>query len=849
MMPSLQFQFRRGRWRSSVACIQGALLAGGFLSFPSLTHAQFPNAELHSIQPPVLSAGSSTEIKLNGINLDLLTGLQFSKPGIKAEPILLPATEYRKQPGQNGTRFQLTIPADQKPGFVEVRAAGYFGLTPTRPVLIIPASETPVADSAGAAHHEISTAPALAREAYAWGTTDTNQTDWWKITVKKGERILVHCHAERIDSQADASLKLVDGRGFELETSRDAIGRDPMIDFTAPMDGDYWVGVHDFFYNGGANFSYLLQVSAKPWIDAVFPPAIPQQGSNTDLTLLGRNLPGTKPGQSLAVKVGPPAPSAENRFDWKSPASALVSSFPFQHAGSNLVDIGIAPDPVIVVPKDDAVPAVAPPCEIAARFEKEGDSDTFRFVAKKGETYWIEIVGDRLAGNVDPYLIAEKVTKKDDGSEVFTKVREADDDNGYGGPTFSDRTLDGAMSVTADQDGEYRIQVINQFATGSPTHIYRLAIRKARADFDLIAIAERPYLDQRQAFPATPLLRKGGTFPVRILVKRKDGLTGPITISAEGLPPGVSAPPVTVAEKETAVRMVFAATPEAATWHGTVSLVGTGKFGDQEIKRTARTGTLVVGNGDYNNVRLRTRLESTTALSVSKAETTPARIEAGNGGKFSVVMGQKLEIPVKVLSRNGVKGNLAITPVGLRGLVKPPVVNIAEKDQEGKFTLNFTAQKNVFTPEVGTWNFVIKATGVAKYARIPESVEQAKEEQKSIEALFKKYTDAANQAKAGQETARKALEAAKKNLSTASPDAKATLVKSVSDAQSSFAQSEKAFQTAEAKRLESEKEKTAAVQRVANATKLAAAKDLKFATWSLPVTVEVKPAPEKPDTK
>jgi Skp family chaperone for outer membrane proteins len=848
-MRSLQFQSRCGGWKSFVTSLQGLLVAAGILSLPSLTHAQLPSAELHSIHPPVLSAGTSTEIKLTGVNLDLLTGLQFSKPGIKAEPILVPATEYRKQPGQDGTRFRLTIPADQKPGFVEVRAAGYFGLTPTRPVLIIPASETTIADSAGTAHHGIATAPELPREAYAWGTTDTNQTDWWKVTVKKGERLLVHCHAERIDSQADASLKLVDGRGFELETSRDAIGRDPMIDFTSPMDGHYWVGVHDFFYNGGANFTYLLQVSAKPWIDAVFPPAITQEGSNPDLTLLGRNLPGTKPGESLSVKAGPPAPPAENRFDWNSPASALLASFPFQHAGSNTVDVGIASDPVIVAPADDAIPAVTPPCEIAAKFEKDGDSDTFRFVAKKGETYWIEIVGDRLNGKVDPYLIAEKVTKKDDGSAVFTKVREADDDNGYGGATFPDRTLDGFMSLTADQDGEYRIQVINHFATGSPTHIYRLAIRKARPDFDLIAITERPYLDQRQAFPAVPLLRKGGTFPVRVLVKRKDGLTGPITISAEGLPPGVSCPPVTVAEKETTVRLVFAATPEAPAWHGTVSLIGTGKIGDREIKRTARTGTLVVGNGDYNNVRLRTRLESTTALSVSKVETTPARIEAANGGKFSVVMGQKLEIPVKVLSRNGVKGNLAITPVGLHGLVKPPVINIAEKDEEGKLSLSFTDQKNVFTPEVGTWNFVLQATGVASYARIPESVEQAKEEQKSIEALFKKYTDAASQAKAGLETSRKALEAAKKNLSTASPDAKASLEKSVSDAQASFDQAEKLFQAAEAKRVESEKEKAAAAQRVANATKLAAAKDLKFATWSLPVTVEVKPAPEKPETK
>ena len=54
--------------------------------------------------------------------------------------------------------------------------------------------------------------------------------------------------------RAREDLIVVDASGNQLERSRDHFGRDPMIDFTAPADGDYFAGVHDFTYNGGADY-------------------------------------------------------------------------------------------------------------------------------------------------------------------------------------------------------------------------------------------------------------------------------------------------------------------------------------------------------------------------------------------------------------------------------------------------------------------------------------------------------------------------------------------------------------------------------------------------------------------
>ena len=63
--------------------------------------------------------------------------------------------------------------------------------------------------------------------------------------------------------------RIVDQNGKKLERSRDHHGRDPMIDFTASADGEYFVGVHDFIYNGGADYPYTLTISSKPEIDFV----------------------------------------------------------------------------------------------------------------------------------------------------------------------------------------------------------------------------------------------------------------------------------------------------------------------------------------------------------------------------------------------------------------------------------------------------------------------------------------------------------------------------------------------------------------------------------------------------
>src|SRR5205823_5224280 len=95
---------------------------------------------------------------------------------------------------------------------------------------------------------------------------------------------------------------------------------DAVADVLLPADGDYYVRVSQFTYQGGGpDYFYRLTISTGPWIDAVFPPAI-EPGKATSVTLYGRNLPNGQPAdgftvdgrplEKLVVTVTPPADAA-----------------------------------------------------------------------------------------------------------------------------------------------------------------------------------------------------------------------------------------------------------------------------------------------------------------------------------------------------------------------------------------------------------------------------------------------------------------------------------------------------------------------------------------------------------
>ena len=249
-------------------------------------HAQLPAARLDAVFPPGGQAGSTFEVTTRGADLDDASALLFSREGISA------ALKTAEDGTPVAGRFVVTIAPDTKPGFVEARLHGRYGLSNPRAFVIGDRPE--VTESDGNHTHE--TALEVALGTVINGHTDSTNADFFAFTATQGQRVLIDAWAHRIDSRADATLTLYNAAGTELDRNRDTNRRDPLIDFMAPDDGRFVVRVHDFLNRGGGEFFYRLSIRTGPYIDFILP-AAGRPGAESTFTVYGRNLPDAEPTQ------------------------------------------------------------------------------------------------------------------------------------------------------------------------------------------------------------------------------------------------------------------------------------------------------------------------------------------------------------------------------------------------------------------------------------------------------------------------------------------------------------------------------------------------------------------------
>lgn len=237
--------------------------------------AQLPQPKLHTVFPPGAKTGTSVDVAVTGAELDDIQ-LRFSHPGITAKALA------------KANDFAITVAANVPPGIYEAQVFGRFGLSNPRSFVVGTLPE--VAEKAG--NNTPATAQEIALDTVINGRTDSQAADYYKLNLKKGQRIIATCLAEELDSRASDALLLLSPDGLELERAR----KGGLLDHTAAADGTVILKVHDFVYRGGDQYFYRLTVTTGPHIDFIFPPAI-EPGKAAKVTVFGRNLPGGTPSQ------------------------------------------------------------------------------------------------------------------------------------------------------------------------------------------------------------------------------------------------------------------------------------------------------------------------------------------------------------------------------------------------------------------------------------------------------------------------------------------------------------------------------------------------------------------------
>ncbi len=769
---------------------RAAALLGLFVAPAALAQqpqVQHPHPRITSVFPTGAKAGTTVEVTVAGTDLDDATGLTFSHPGLRAEVVPAPKPDPKAktpppprrqgQPGQpSSVKFQVTAAPDTPVGQYDLRVVNRFGVSNPRAFVIgnmleveelEPNDDAVSMDPPAAVSGGPTTVPVPGRsgpraQRIELGTTvhgvigAQTDVDYVVFAGKAGQRVLASCLASSIDSRARPLVEVYDPAGRRLALNRNYSGNDALADITLPTDGDYFVRVSEFAYQqGGPDYFYRLTVGTGPWIDAVFPLAV-NPGKPTPVTVYGRNLPGGKPVpgmqldgrpvESLSVTVTAPTDPTKLAVRGRvAPPMGLQDAFDYRLPGSNAVPVFLT-DAKLHVEKDapndksDAAEEIVVPCEVAGSIGKRYDRDFYRFAAKKGDTFFIEVVADRVGSASDVYLRV----RNDKGGDASPEL---DDDQDVLHPiTFFTRNSDPpAFKFVAPDDGKFLILVgsIDANVSYGPRCGYRLRVSAPAPDFRAIVMAR--HKDQ----PTANTLRPDGEAAYDVYVGRRDGFTGPVTVSAEGLPPGVTAKPATVGTNMKWGTLVVSAAANAAEFTGPVTVKCSATIDGKPVVREARPATITWGVPQQQNVPTVTRLDQQLALAV-RPERAPFRITADltaaklktkdkDGkdkeekvdGPIYVKPGDKLTVPVKVawhekdarpnpvtLFVEPMQQNMNQAPLsvpGGGGNPPQPAATIAKDKADGPLTIDVRSNA-----APGTYAVVIRGETQCQYARDPE---------------------------------------------------------------------------------------------------------------------------------
>lgn len=671
----------------------------GFLasSWASAQSVGLPAPRLLTVQPMGGKVGTEFEVTITGEHLDNAGTLLFSDKRIHAKPKLDPTG----QPVPH--RYVVAIAADCPVGLYEARVPTRLGISSSRifavgtlhEVVALPTNKT------------LATAQELPLNSVCNGMVSDRTIDYYKFTAKKGQRLIVDCATRGIDSKLNATVILGDAAGRDLLVER----RGGVLDFAVPNDGTYTIKIHELTFKGGPAYYYRLAVREQP--------------------------------TGVAI-VRQPSTQAVNAFSW--PPTGLP-------AKSNLDE---------VEPNNTGATAqrITLPCDVTGRFFPAADVDLYEFDAKKGEEWWIEVASERLGFPTDPAILVQQV--QTDGqlsdvlelSDVPSPVKVSSNGYAYDGPPYNAGTSDILGKLMIPADGRYRLQLTDLFGgtRSVPNHAYRLIIRRAAPDFALVAWAMHMELrnGDRNALSKPVALRGGSTMVFEVVALRRDGFTGAIELTMDGLPKGVTASGLTIPAGQSRGLMLVTAQPDAPQGYANATFVGRGTIAGQAVTRPCRVASVAWPIPDSWGEIPSPRLLADVPVSVSGIDRAPFRLTA----KTPVVeakVGEKVSVSLVHHRASDFSGDTIQMKMLGAGFEKVPQFNVNVTKPSTDVVLDLKA----LNLPPGEYRLSCVGGGVVKYSHQPDVVQATERETqkvlsevKLLEAEVQKATSNAQKAPA-----------------------------------------------------------------------------------------------------
>jgi hypothetical protein len=458
-----------------------ALLAA--FAFCSLPLTTFAAPQIASISPRGLQVGQPTTVVITGSDL-------------AAQPRLILPTEIAQQAIKGEAKpdrveIEVTIAETAAPGLVPLRVATATGISPAVVVGIDRLPQLAFAE-------QVPPLPAALS-----GSVGGGQVLKTTLAGKAGQRLVLDVEALRLGGGLKPVVRLYDPRGKQLAWSPPQVelGGDARCEFTLPADAVYTIELHDQLYRPAGPGFFRLKLGDLATADFALPLAV-AAGSKQSLTYPGSTLTTAAEHDATAANV----PGETN--------AALPAAENFTGAAPRLV-LGTHPEVVEAAAAEGAAgPQELPaaPIGISGVLSAPGQEDKYVLPVTAGQKLRVAVIARQFGSPLD----AELSIRKPDGAQLAY---------GDDSPSSSDPAIDFDVPEGVSQ---VHLVIKDRIGGGGANYVYRIAaVDRTLPDFDI-------------TLPAGELnLPAGGTQVVPVQIARR-GYAGPIELSIEGLPSGVT---------------------------------------------------------------------------------------------------------------------------------------------------------------------------------------------------------------------------------------------------------------------------------------------------------------------
>jgi hypothetical protein len=350
------------------------------------------------------------------------------------------------------------------------------------------------------------------------------------MRADEGQRISVEVEAVRLGTMhfsqgdADLSVRILDDQGKVVAKCDDTamFVQDPMVSVLAPHTGNYYIEISQQMYERPNQVWYRAHIGNFTRPTGIYPA-------------------GGQSGERLSVKIlGDPKGERTETITLPK-AAGLVDYYPGQKneqpPSPNMLRVSAYPN-VLKTEGPDPTPVPALPVALNGVYAKSGSVDEFKFTAKKGESWRVQVFARTIGSPMDPKFTIRNA--KGGGAIVAAddvKLADLGQPSNRGTWHIKDM-LDPVAIFKAPADGEYILGISDTRGMAAPDMIYRVEIEPVRDMIYTHITSPDAYQIPRVTGMIIP---QGSQWTLTLQVAQAPGNSykGDLEIEAVGLPKGV----------------------------------------------------------------------------------------------------------------------------------------------------------------------------------------------------------------------------------------------------------------------------------------------------------------------